>query len=286
MNKALLLFSGGLDSILAVKILKKEGVIITLLCFKSYFFDCSLAEKSAKKLGLKLRKEDFSEEHLRIVKKPKYGYGKNINPCIDCHLLMLRKAKKIMEKEGFDFLATGEVLGERPFSQNKKALVLIEKELGLENQVVRPLSAKLLPAGWIEGYAIKGKSRKPQLALAKKFKIKDIPSPAGGCILTDCQYAERLKELFKKIPECDGRDVRILRKGRPFWEDSFLIMIGRNEEENEELKKLKKKKDVVLKPENFSGPTALIRSFGRKIKKEKIKKAIELLLNYSKKPPV
>lgn len=294
MAKTLLLFSGGLDSILAAKILKEQKVKVTPVCFQSYFFDCDLAKKSAKNSGLKLKVVDFNKDHLKIVKAPKYGRGQGINPCIDCHLLMLKKAKEIMKKEKYSFLATGEVLGERPFSQNIKALKLIEKEAGLSDLILRPLSAKLLPETIYEKkgiikreelLGISGKSRKPQLALAKKFKIKEFPTPAGGCILTDLEYSKRLQELLKKVPDCDGNDCQILREGRIFWEEKNLFIIGRNQKENQKLKKLRKEKDIILEPKNFPGPTVLIRGFGKKIKLKPKEKGKELLIKYSKKLP-
>lgn len=304
MAKCLLLFSGGLDSILAAKILMEQKIAAVPVCFKSFFFDCGVAKKSAKKLNLKLKIVDFSKEHLKTVKNPQFGYGKNLNPCIDCHLLMIKKAKGIMKKGKFDFLVTGEVLGERPFSQRKEILEMIEKKADLEGLILRPLSAKLFKKtipekeGWVKReklFSIRGKSRKPQIALAKKFKIKDFPTPAGGCILTDPQYTQRLKTLFKKIPDFNGSDARILRKGRIFWlarrslgegeQDNFLIVVGRNEKENKEIKKSKKKGDLILEPGNFPGPTILVRGFGKKIKKAIIIRATEFLLNYSKKIP-
>lgn len=294
MVRALLLFSGGLDSILAAKILIGQKIKVLPICFKSFFFDCNLAKKSAKNLGLKLKIVDFSKEHLKIVKNPKYGYGKGMNPCIDCHLLMMKKAKKIFEKQKFDILATGEVLEERPFSQRKEIFKLIEKEANLENKILRPLSAKLLPETIYEKkglikreklFSIRGKSRKPQIKLAKKFKIKKFPSPAGGCILTDPNYSKRLKTLFQKIPDFDGNDCQILRKGRIFWEGNFMIVVGRNEKENKEVKKSKKRGDLILEPENFPGPAVLIRGFGKKISQKLIIKGTEFLLDYTKKIP-
>lgn len=294
MPRALLLFSGGLDSILATKVLREQGVKVTPVCFRSFFFDCDLARRSAKQLNLTLKVVDISKEHLKIVKTPRFGYGKGLNPCIDCHLAMVKKAKEIFEKRKFDILVTGEVLGERPFSQRKKILKLIEKKASLENNILRPLSAKLLPEtiyekeGLVERekfFSIRGKSRKSQMKLAKKFKIREFPSPAGGCILTDPQYAKRLKFLLEKIPDFDGEDARLLKKGRIFWYGKFLIIIGRNEKENGEIKKMKKEKDIMLEPENFPGPTVLIRGFKRKIQREQIVRATELLLHYTKKMP-
>ena len=142
--KALILFSGGLDSILAAKILEEQGIKLLGLTFKSYFFNEKEAKESARKIKLPLKVIDFSKEHLQIVKNPKYGYGKAMNPCLDCHILMLKIAKRLMNKEGFHFVATGEVLGERPMSQNKEALKLIEKRSLLKGYLLRPLSAKLL----------------------------------------------------------------------------------------------------------------------------------------------
>jgi len=294
MIKVLLLFSGGLDSILAAKILKEQKIEIIPICFKSFFFDCETAKKYAKKLRFKLKIEDISKEQLKIVKFPTCGRGKGINPCIDCHLLMLKTAGKIIKKGKVDFLATGDVLGERPFSQNRESFNKIDEKANLKGLVLRPLSAKLLPKtipekrGMIKReklYAISGKSRKPQIKLAKKFKIKDFPSPAGGCILTNLEYSRKLKELFKKNSKADGRDCQALRKGRAVWEEKKLFLIGRNEKENRELKELRKKKDKILEPDNFSGPTVLIKGFGKKIKKENIKRGTELLFNYSKKLP-
>ncbi len=224
--KGLVLFSGGLDSILTVKILQEQGIKVTGLVFVSYFFDSQLADKAARELKIKLKKFDFSEEHLRIVKKPKYGYGKTMNPCLDCHLLMLKEAKEIMEKEEFDFVATGEVLGERPMSQNKQALELIEKESGLKGYLLRPLSAKLLEPTLIEKKRlvkrdklldISGRSRKKQIALAKKWGVKEYPTPAGGCLLTDPQFGQRLKELLARWPQAEGNDIQLLKLGRHFW---------------------------------------------------------------------
>jgi len=303
---ALLLFSGGLDSILAAEILRKEKIKVALVCCKSFFFDCQSAQRSARRLKLKLKVIALSKEHLGTVKRPKYGRGQGMNPCIDCHILMIKKAKEILEREKLDFLATGEVLGERPFSQNRKIFQLAEKETELESLILRPLSAKLLPLTipekrrWVKRenlFGFQGKSRKPQMVLAKKMKLKKFPTPAGGCILTDPEYSKRLRELFKKAPECDGNDCQILRKGRIFWlatqsfgrvrQNRFLIIVGRNEKENKQIHQLagKKKKDLILEPQNFPGPTVLIRGFGKEIKKEKVLEATALLLNYSKKIP-
>ena len=292
MRKAILLLSGGVDSILAGKILENQGIKIIPVFFKSYFFDEKNAQKVAENLGWKLEVIDFSKDHLKVVKKPKFGYGSSVNPCIDCHILMLKKAKQLMKKLKADFVATGEVLGERPMSQNKKALELIEKESSLKGYLLRPLSAKLLKETIPEKKGkvdreklldIQGRSRKRQIELAKKFKIKWYPQPSGGCILTDLEFGKKLRKLLEKYPEFDGNDVETLKLGRHFWEGNVKIIIGRNHEENLKLEKIKRKGDFIVKMENYPGPTALIRPYQGKVSNEILEKAKELILKYSKK---
>jgi len=291
--RALLLFSGGLDSILAAKILAEQGVEVKGLTFKSYFFDASQAKKAARELGIKLKVVDFSKEHLKVVQSPKYGYGQSMNPCIDCHLLMLKYAKRIMKKEGFDFVATGEVLGERPMSQNKKALLLLERESSLSGYLLRPLSAKLLAQTIPEQRGlvkreklldIFGRSRKRQIELAKKFKIKEYPAPAGGCLLTDLEFGKRLKELFKRCSRPSDSDIYLLRYGRHFWKEKILIVVGRDEKENKAIKRLAQKRDILVEMENYPGPTALLRNYDKgKIASEILKCAQDLVQYYSTK---
>ena len=293
MTKALVMFSGGLDSILAAKILEEQGIEVLCVNFKSYFFDERLAVEMAKKFGFKLRVIDFSKEHLELVKNPKYGYGKAMNPCLDCHILMLKKLKEIMEKENFDFVATGEVLGERPMSQTKKALKIVEEESSLKGYLLRPLSAKLLEETIPEKkklvdreklFDIKGRSRKRQIELAKKFGIESYPTPAGGCLLTDLEFGKKLRELLKIFPNCDGNDIELLKNGRQFWLGKIKIVVGRNEEENLNLKKLARENDVLVELTNYPGPLTLIRNYGeKKISKLAIEKAKELTKYYSTK---
>lgn len=304
---ALVLFSGGLDSILAAKILMKQEIKVVGLSFKSYFFDSEQAEKAAKNLGIKLKVIDFSKEHFKMVKSPKYGYGKAMNPCIDCHALMLKKAKEIMKKEKFDFVATGEVLGERPMSQNKIALGIVEKESSLKGYLLRPLSAGLLDITIPEKKGlilrrqlldISGRSRKRQLALAKKWKIKWYPTPAGGCLLTDLEFGKKLKQLFQKYPKCNGNDIELLKQGRHFWDSDpppalplkrapgkIKIIVGRDQTENKEIKKLAQKGDVLIEMRNYPGPITLIRNYGQRKKPSKkvLEKAKSLTQYYSTK---
>ena len=289
-TNALVLLSGGLDSILVIKLLQEQDIEVTGISFVSYFFNADLAKKAAKQLKVELKIIDFSDEHLAMVKDPRYGYGKAINPCIDCHLLMSRKAKEVMKKEKFDFVATGEVLGERPMSQNKQALELIERESGLEGYLLRPLSAQLLEPTIPEKQGlvdrdklldISGRSRKKQMALAKKYKIKEYPTPAGGCLLTDLHFGQKFKELLKHWPDAQGNDVQLLKLGRHFWLEDNLIIVGRNQEENRQIKKSSQKGDILIEPKEFPGPTILIRS-KKKISKESLIKAKELMIRYSK----
>ncbi len=281
--KSLLLFSGGLDSILAAKILEEQGIEVTVLTFESFFFGAEQAKKSAKENGIKLITKDISRKHFEIVKNPCFGRGAGMNPCIDCHLLMLKEAKKIIKKGKFDILATGEVLGQRPLSQNLRAFELIERESGLAGKIVRPLSEKILHLGvelWEGMRGISGRSRKEQIALAKKYKIKYHPSPAGGCILTDKEYSKKLGELIEKIKKIKKSDLELLRIGRHFWSGKTRVILGRNHEENSKLKKLAEKKDILIEPQDIPGPTALVRGEN---KKAGIKLAQEKILKYAKK---
>ncbi len=287
--RALVLFSGGLDSILTAKILEKQGIEVTALTFTSFFFDSGQAEKSARENGLKLRVEDISRKHLGIIRKPKFGYGVGMNPCIDCHLLMLKAAKMIMQKEKYDLLATGEVLGQRPMSQNAEALKLIEREAGLIGKILRPLSAGVLPETEMEKsglvdheklLGISGRSRKEQMRLASELGVKDYPTPAGGCILTDKEYSKKLRDLLQKIEKPKSSDLALLRIGRHFWLEKARIILGRNHEENLQLKKIAERGDLLAEPKDVPGPTALIRG---KRKEEALDLAKELLLRYTKK---
>jgi hypothetical protein len=293
MSKALVLLSGGLDSMLAARILMEQGVEVVGLSFKSVFFSTDKARKSAEQLGINFIEADFTDEHLEMVKNPAHGYGKNMNPCIDCHTLMLRKAKEIMEGKSplppfvkggkYDFVATGEVLGQRPMSQNKKALEIVEKNSGLEGKLVRPLSAKLLNESESEkqGKLIRGKlldisgrSRHRQLELVKKYGIKEFASPAGGCLLTDPEFSEKLLKILEFWPNCDANDITLLRYGRVFWlkttspqpspykgegDKNILLIIGRDEKENESLKQSTKNGDIIIELVEENGPTSLLR---------------------------
>jgi len=291
--KCFVLLSGGLDSMLAVKVLQAQGIQVTGLTFQSYFFGPDSAQAAANQLKIPLKIIDFSGEHLQIVKNPPHGRGKAANPCIDCHLLMLRQAQKIMAKDGYQFVATGEVLGERPFSQSKVALLKIADQSGLGERLLRPLSASLLPPtlpekrGWVDVQklpAIEGRSRQIQLALAKQYGLKQFPQPAGGCLLTDKVFGQKLLTMLAKWPsESGGNNVQLVKLSRHFWDGEVLIVLGRNQLENERLAALVKEDDFLLVPQNFPGPSALLR--GHQITPAVIAKAKQLILQYTKKKP-
>jgi len=288
--KALALFSGGLDSTLAIKLIQNQGIDVVAVNFVSPFCIC---EKSggvtvtAKQLGVPLKSVDVGDEYLKMVQKPKYGYGKNINPCIDCRIFILRKAKKIAKEIGASFIFTGEVLGERPMSQHFKAMKIIEEEAGLKGKLLRPLSAKLLPETLVEKeglidreqlLGIHGRSRKPQIQLAKKFNIKDYPGPAGGCLLTCREYANKLRDIFQHKKRCSMAELSLLKVGRHFRFSKNKIIVGRNEEENKVLTAKKIVNDYYFEVPNIGSPITVLQ--GAKTKKA-IRTAAALTAFYS-----
>lgn len=281
--KALALLSGGLDSTLAVKLVLDQGIDVVALNFTSPFCLCNqkgkcFAVEAAKKFKIPFKTINKGKEYLRILRKPKYGYGSGMNPCIDCRIFMFKKAKKYANKIGAKFIFTGEVLNQRPMSQHRKALRIIEEEAGLKGKIVKPLSAKLLPEtqaekkGWIDRnklLGVRGRSRKPQIALAKKLKISDYPCPAGGCLLTYKEFANKVRDLFKYKKRIDFKDIELLKVGRHFRHDKNKIIVGRNKEENERLIKLKNKTDYVFEVPDIGSPITVLQN-------KKTRKAIEL----------
>lgn len=273
--KVIVLLSGGLDSTLAVRLLKEQGVDLVALNFKTPFCLCdrktpggcgSFSRRIVDSLGIKFKIVNVVEDFFVILKAPLHGFGANMNPCIDCRILLFKKAKELMQEEKAAFIATGEVLGQRPMSQHKSALKLIEKEAGLEGLVLRPLSAKLLPEtipekeGWIDRNKLldfSGRSRKPHMALAKRFNIKDYPCPAGGCLLTDPQFAKKIKDLLT-YDELSLNEVELLKVGRHFrLSKEAKLVVGRNEQENGRLLNLARENDYLFHPLDMVGPTAL-----------------------------
>lgn len=273
-KKAIVLLSGGLDSILATRLMQELGVDVHCMNFYIEFAVCGgkglegAASKAAKMLGVKLETVDITEEYLEMFKNPRHGYGANINPCIDCKIFMLKKAKARMAEVGASFLVTGEVLGERPMSQRKDALNIIEKQAGVKGILLRPLTAKLLEPTLPEKEGvvdrerlldIKGRSRKPQMALAEKFGIREYPNPAGGCLLTDPGFTNRVKDLISHN-ELSIENLKLLKTGRHFRlaEDTKLV-VGRDRQENEELQALARREDTVFKLKDYQGPISVMR---------------------------
>ena len=274
--QAITLLSGGLDSILATRVILDQGVEAKALNFVSVFCtctpkgsSCSVARTAVQQLGICLKVVNTSEEFLEFVKDPKHGYGRNLNPCLDCRILMFRKAREYMRETGASFLVTGEVLGERPMSQRRDAMRLIEKEAGVQGLVVRPLSAALLEPsipereGWIDRgklLSISGRCRKPQMELASGYGIADYPCPAGGCRLTDAGFAERMRDLMKHMPEFSLNDVQLLKVGRHFrLSPSAKAIVGRDEEENKTLRSLSRPFDASLEVLDLTGPLTIVR---------------------------
>jgi tRNA U34 2-thiouridine synthase MnmA/TrmU len=271
-RKAIGLLSGGLDSSLATKIILDMGFEVIALNFKTPFCCCDTREKCwsesvAQKFNIPLKRIYGGQDYLEVVKNPKHGYGKNLNPCLDCRILLFKKAKELMEEVDADFIFTGEVLGERPMSQRLSAMKLIEKESDLKGKVLRPLSAKLLEPTLVEKkgivdreklLSIQGRSRKPQMALAKSYQIEDYPCPAGGCLLTDKNFARRLKESFEH-GEDSLRNVFLLKIGRHFrLPTKAKVIAGRNQKENESLLSLSVPSELKFTVEGYKSTYALL----------------------------
>ena len=321
--KAKVLLSGGLDSMLAVKVLQNQGIEVQGVAYESNFFSADKARVAAEKLNIPLEVVDISKELLEVVKNPQCGHGKCLNPCIDCHALMARRAltpspspATVVAGEGSygnklccddqvtplpsrshrsgrgaggeGIIATGEVLGQRPMSQNKQSLGRVASLAGVE--ILRPLSAKLLPETSYEKDGlvdreklldISGRGRERQIELAKKFGIKDYPSPAGGCLLTEKEFCKKLGEMIKYWPECTPKDVELIKHGRCFWVKTFkstndgkstndacewaLIVVGRSRTDNEALAGLAKKGDFVVELKEEVGPLTLIKNYELRI---------------------
>ncbi|MEM2400863.1 MAG: 7-cyano-7-deazaguanine synthase [Candidatus Bathyarchaeia archaeon] len=268
--KALVLLSGGLDSLLATKIILDQGVDVEAIHFIIPFhkYNHDMIDKLSEELNIKIHEVHLGQEFLDIVANPRYGYGSQMNPCIDCRILMFRKAKELAEKIGADFLVTGEVLDERPFSQRLKAMLLIEREAGLEGKILRPLSAKLLPpteaekAGLINReklLAIRGRRRIQQIKLAIEYGIKNYPTPSGGCLLTDPAFARRVKDHLQHEGRLTPKDAKLLMIGRHFRINGVKVIVGRNMEENDKLYVLSEQYNILrLMVKDYKGPITLI----------------------------
>lgn len=294
-KKAIALISGGLDSILAARLIIEQGFQVIGIYFTSAFSKSYGREQDtpAYKLctaqGIDLRVIDMGREYIDMIQNPKHGYGKNMNPCIDCKIFMLAKAKAVMESENAAFIITGEVLGQRPMSQRRDTLHVIERDSGLSGMVLRPLSAKLLPPtrpeqdGVIDRERlldVSGRSRAVQLRLAEQFGIKGFSTPAGGCLLTDKNFSTRLRDLFARQKDITTTDIRLLTIGRHFrLESGIKVVLGRNEKENHILASLSGPRYPLFTPIEFPGPAAVC--VGQPSHKDK-QAVLRLIQKYSK----
>lgn len=275
-RKAVILLSGGLDSRLAVKLMLDQGIELEAVNFVTAFCTCtakssckSEARQAAEEYGIPLKVLNATREILAAIRNARHGFGRGINPCLDCRISMLRRARSYMQESGADFIVTGEVWGERPMSQRPDAMRTIERESGLEDLIVRPLSAHLfepsLPEreGWVDRgklMAIAGRSRKPQIQLAAELGVNDYPCPAGGCLLCDRNFAERLRLLLDEDPEPPLADIQSLKHGRLFISSSGRrIIVPRNEDETRRLESLAQPGDILLSALAAMGPTTVIK---------------------------
>ncbi len=265
-SKGLSLLSGGLDSQLAVKILQRAGAEVEGVAFATPFFSPDAARKAASALGIRLHVVDFTADELALVENPPHGFGGAMNPCIDCHAAMIRRAGEMMPALGCDFVATGEVLGQRPMSQNRQSLGIVEKASGMKGRLVRPLSALLLDPTLPEQEGkldrsslldISGRCRDRQIALAAEFGIVDYPSPAGGCKLTEEGFGRKLRDLRDHEGLKDRRLVELLLVARRFrLPGGSSVALGRDRTENAALKAAGL--GILLSSCNCPGPTALM----------------------------
>jgi len=296
-RKALVLFSGGLDSILAVKVMQEQGIEVEAINFTSPFFMCkrnkdgseSDVVRAARELAIHLKVIDLGIEFLEVIRKPKHGYGSGMNPCIDCRIFFLRKAGEYLAESGADFIVTGEVLGQRPMSQRRDAMRLVERECGLEGLLVRPLSARHLPAsvpekeGWLDReklHAISGRSRKEQMRIAEEMGLREYPNSSGGCLLTEPSFLSKIRDVFDHADQLDPRDFTLLMTGRHFRIGSRTkVVIGRNEADNLALEETVRPGDAQMRWADGSSPMGVVTGM---IEPDLLERAAKILLRYTK----
>ncbi|KJU84509.1 thiamine biosynthesis protein [Candidatus Magnetobacterium bavaricum] len=276
MVRAIVLYSGGLDSTLAAIVMVELGVDVIAVRFLTHF-GCDGTDNAAylnddiphaEQFGFKIRFCHLGRPFVDLVKNPKYGYGKNMNPCVDCRILMLKEAKRLMALVGADFLVTGEVIGQRPMSQRRDSFPVIDREAGVEGLVLRPLCARHLKptipevAGLIDRkqlYGFNGRTRKPQMGLVASLGLTDYPVPAGGCLLTDAIYSYRLRELLAHDPDPSMRDIHLLRVGRHFrLSETCKAIVGRNEADNAFIETQLTDNDITMQVLSTGSPITLI----------------------------
>lgn len=294
---AIALFSGGLDSALAILLMLRQNIEVTALTFMTHF-GCDLGDRSscgsnpypaAEKYGFNVKLMHLGQKFVDIVENPRFGRGKNMNPCTDCRILMLNEAKAFLEMVNADFIITGEVMGQRPMSQIKPKMRLIINETGLEGRLLRPLSAKLLSptiperTGMIDRTqleGIEGRSRKRQLELARHFGLEDYPSPASGCLLTDSGYSNRLRDLMAHTERLTFDDLNLLKHGRHFrLAPDAKIIVGRNEQDNNNLIGLKRNHHIHIEALETNSPVTLL--IGANRSEEVLRRAAAITARYS-----
>jgi hypothetical protein len=296
-RKALALLSGGLDSTLAVKVMLDQGIKVEALNFTSPFCTCtgknagckSEAVRVAQEFDIPIKVMNKGVEYLEVVRNPRHGRGKGMNPCIDCRIFLLRKAKEYMAESGADFVITGEVLGQRPMSQRRDTLRVIERESGLEGLLLRPLSARhfepTIPEreGWVDRgrlLAIQGRSRKEQMQLAEELDVKNYPCPAGGCLLTELSFVSKVRDVFEHSDRLNLRDFRLLRVGRHFRVGpGTKVIVGRNEADNQVLEGIVQPGDAAIRWLDGGSPMGVVTG---KVDDALLETAAKILLRYTK----
>ncbi|MBA3013848.1 MAG: thiamine biosynthesis protein [Proteobacteria bacterium] len=298
MTQAIALFSGGLDSILACRVVARQGIKVLAVKFVTPFFDYDILERPGysqeikEKYDIDVTVVDLSTEYFSLLRNPAHGYGKHFNPCLDCKIFMMTKAREMMAVQGASFLISGEVLGQRPMSQRRDALRVVERDSGCNGILLRPLCAKhLLPTqpeinGLVDRAQLcdfGGRGRSPQIALAKEMGITDYPSPAGGCVLTDLNVAARIKRYYGEHQTIRVNDMRLIKVGRHFvLPDGAWLVMGRGEEENQSVLALAEENDLCLKLIDRPGPYALLRNLSSSTD---LDLAAGLIARYGKKGP-
>jgi len=297
-KKIVALLSGGLDSQLAIKMMQEQGFDVSAVAIKTPFcdFDCGRGcgfeiRERADDLNVNLKTVYLGDEYIEMLKHPKHGIGAGFNPCIDCRSMMFDAAKKHMEEIGAEFIISGEVLGQRPMSQHAPALRTIENESNLVGKIVRPLSAALLPEtdpekdGLIKREnlgMIRGRTRRNQLDMAKKYGIENPPNAGGGCLLTEPQFGIKAKDLFSHTKNPTINDIDLLKIGRHFrLDEETKFIVGRNKDENEMIKAIALPGDILLEAKDFVGPVSILRGSNAK---EHLEIASSVTLRYSDAP--
>ncbi len=310
--KALSLFSGGLDSILATRLVMDQGVEVEAIQFVTPFFHYDILEdieahrqRVLARYGVHVIVEDISPGYLQLLRNPLHGFGQNFNPCIDCKILMLSRAKKMLTERGASFLISGEVLGQRPMSQRRDTLNVIERDSGTKSILLRPLCAQLMneteaeAKGWVDRTKLlrmSGRGRSPQIALAKQYGITDIPAPAGGCLLADPILSKRIakayaRESILQTAAISVTDIRLLLVGRQFiLPGGGWLIVGRTEKDNIKMEKLAQDDDAVLQMEEWAGPLAVLKKAGSRypnlvMLERDLERAASLVVRYGKKLP-